>query len=677
MKSIKTRILTFTVTVLAVALIFTTVAAGYLNYSSTINTLKQTMSETVEVAASRVKAEISTYKRLIEEIAREIQRADSIHQQELDYLAADNGFTSLSITDRNGVALSDGSNISDRDYFEACRSLSKTIVSDPVIRRDNGDMNIMIVTPLMTDNEFDGVVFAGIDAGFLCDIVASISIGESGNAAILDSKGTTIGFADKQLVLDAYNTQEEAKSDPKLKRLAAIEADMASGNSDFGSYSYGGVEKFMFYTPIEDTNGWSIDVAVEQGEFLNDTYNGIWFLAIVSILILGISIVLIMRMTTNIVNPIKACVERIRLMAKGDLHSPAIEVAAKDETKVLADSTKELISELGGVIKDISYILDEMSHGNMDLDSNKAYMGDFVPIQKAIMSIVKSLNHTLLEINQASDQVAAGSEQVSAGAQALAQGATEQASSVEELAATIESISTQVKKNADNAVAANEKAGTVGVEMQNSNEKMQEMIEAITEISESSKEIGKIIKTIEDIAFQTNILALNASVEAARAGEAGKGFAVVAGEVGSLAGKSAEASKNTSVLIENSIRAVEKGTRIANETASSLLTAVNGVEDVVGTIEKISSASQEQASSIVQVTQGMDQISSVVQTNSATAEESAATSQELSGQAQILKGLIGQFTLREEEKQPEAFAGGRQVEAANSQPYIRLGDSKY
>ena len=178
-----------------------------------------------------------------------------------------------------------------------------------------------------------------------------------------------------------------------------------------------------------------------------------------------------------------------------------------------------------------------------------------------------------------------------------------------------------------------------------SRQRMQEMLSAMEDISNSSNEIGKIIKTIEDIAFQTNILALNAAVEAARAGAAGKGFAVVADEVRNLAGKSAEASKNTSSLIEGSLHAVERGTRIANDTAKALDQLTEGVQHVAVTIEQISEASEAQAESVKQVNDGIGQISSVVQSNSATAEESAAASEELSSQAQILKDLVGRFSL--------------------------------
>ncbi len=334
-------------------------------------------------------------------------------------------------------------------------------------------------------------------------------------------------------------------------------------------------------------------------------------------------------------------------MAQGDLDID-ISYTSKDELGVLSDQVRELIRKLQTIIDDENTFLAQMASGDFTVDSSceSEYTGGFRPLLVSFRAIADRLNHTILQISESSAQVASGSDQVSSGAQALSQGATEQASSIEELAATISDISDKVRLNAEHAQKASHMADTVGGEMHASNQKMQEMIQAMNDISRCSDEIGKIIKTIEDIAFQTNILALNAAVEAARAGTAGKGFAVVADEVRNLAGKSAEASKNTSALIENSLRAVENGTLIADETAKSLLEAVNGVEEVTGIISQISEASNNQAEAISQITMGIDQISSVVQTNSATAEQSAAASEELSSQSQLMKDLVGRFRLK-------------------------------
>ena len=358
------------------------------------------------------------------------------------------------------------------------------------------------------------------------------------------------------------------------------------------------------------------------------------------------SVIFSLYVTRSIVTPLTELESATKELANGNLKT-TLEYESEDEIGSVVKSMRKTISTLDAYISDIKRSMYEFANGNLIPESHMTYHGDFIDMAASIEGAVNSVNNTLVHISSASDQVSDGSDQVSAGAQALSQGATEQASAVEELASTINEISTQVKENAENAQFANEKVVEVGTELNESHKNMQEMIHAMDDISKSSANIARIIKTIEDISFQTNLLALNAAVEAARAGAAGKGFAVVADEVRNLASRSSAASKDTSALIETSLKAVDTGAKLVHETAASLQQVVVSTNAVTETMEKISTASIQQSKAISQITIGIDQISSVVQTNSATAQQSAAASEELSSQSQILKSLVDEFTLQD------------------------------
>lgn len=303
------------------------------------------------------------------------------------------------------------------------------------------------------------------------------------------------------------------------------------------------------------------------------------------------------------------------------------------------------IETIKGYIGEISRVLGDMSDGNLDVGITGEYKGDFVEIKNSLNMIIEAFNHVFGEIGSAADQVANGSKQVSDSSMSLSQGATEQASAIEELTSSLEEISDQTKLNAENANEANKIAENAKENALHGNSQMKDMLKAMDEINIASGNISKIIKVIDEIAFQTNILALNAAVEAARAGQHGKGFAVVAEEVRNLAARSANAAKETTEMIEGSIRKAEDGRKIAGQTAEALTQIVEGVTKVAKLVNDITMASNEQATGIAQVNQGIMQVSQVVQTNSATSEEGAAASQELAGQAELLKTQVSRFKL--------------------------------
>ncbi len=344
-------------------------------------------------------------------------------------------------------------------------------------------------------------------------------------------------------------------------------------------------------------------------------------------------------------------------------------------------------------IKEAAEVLKEMASGNLDVSMIGDYRGSYKVIKDSLNHTLDAFNDVLGSITDASDEVLSGSNQVSDGSQALSQGTTEQASSIEELTSSITEVAAQTKQNAVNASQANELALSAKEGAVTGNSHMQDMLKSMEDINESSSNISKIIKVIDDIAFQTNMLALNAAVEAARAGQHGKGFAVVAEEVRNLAARSTNAAKETTDLIEGSIKKVELGTKIANNTAESLNEIVTGVTKAATLVGEIASASNEQATAIYQINKGIEQVSDVVQTNSATAEESAAASEELSGQASMLKSMVGKFELKKEnstsnnkgysgnQKKPNGankrFVTGSEVAVTKNKPKISLSNMDF
>ncbi len=348
----------------------------------------------------------------------------------------------------------------------------------------------------------------------------------------------------------------------------------------------------------------------------------------------------------ELLDPIQEIEKQMSHISQGHLNNEFLLKPDESEVGSLIGAIHKTKEYLQDVIGDINQSMKYLSEGNLAFNTSSNYIGDFTSINDSIISTLDKMNEAFVEINEASNQVANSAEQLSQGAQSITEGATDQASSIEELQATITNVANEVEGTAQNSKVSNEMASNVGDKITNVNKQMQQMIDAMNLISNTSQEICKIINTINDIATQTNLLSLNASIEAARAGEMGKGFAVVAMEVGKLASQSSEAAKNSKELILNSMKAIESGKKLLDVTAEDLDISSSKTQELVSNIGEISDACVRQSEALDQVAQAVEQIASVVEENTAMAQESSASSEEMEVQAQLLKNLVSQFTLR-------------------------------
>lgn len=373
-------------------------------------------------------------------------------------------------------------------------------------------------------------------------------------------------------------------------------------------------------------------------------------------------------------NEVSKLLANIENLSQGKLECNLETAPTDEDTRSIGElfmkinqSYRESVTNLSTYIEDISGALSKMSAGNLDVTITGEYRGDFAAIKSSLNAIIQSLNQILGEIHTAAEEVAAGSKQISVSSQNLSQASTEQAATVEEIDASVSEIADQTKKNALRAKEANELSLSAKEKAVNGQTLMTDMTAAMQDINESSATISKIIKVIDEIAFQTNILALNAAVEAARAGQHGKGFAVVAEEVRNLAARSANAARETTAMIEASVKKVENGSAITGETAKALNEIVESVSKAASLVGQISAASNDQATAIAQINEGVNLVSQVTQTGTATAEESAAASEELTSQAEILKNRVAGFKLKNKQESRKS---------ANHQQPALIADNK-
>ncbi len=467
----------------------------------------------------------------------------------------------------------------------------------------------------------------------------------------------SLSDAEKYPVLDNTYVLTDA-TNKELTNPLADTAILNSGRDGIYSEEIGNYIVSTF--PIWDFSGktvgvmlQSMNISIQHAAFAsarqsmmelsNKATSGTGIAFLIAIIILSAIIIIIIN---KIIKPLTILNDYAGKIGDGnfDIIINTKLTSKKDETGVLSKSFARVIESL----QYKSSMVEEVAQGDLTADVKLASESDM--LGHSLIKMNESLNSLLGRVNNSIDQVNSGSDQVAQASQSLSQGATESASSLEEVSASITQINSQSRQNADNATEANTLAKQAVIDAQEGNKQMEALRIAMEKINNSSDQIKKIVKVIDDIAFQTNLLALNANVEAARAGKYGKGFAVVADEVRNLAVRSSQAVKETTEMVEESIKNINSGNKGVEHTAKQLESIMTGSSKIADFLEEIAMASKEQAQAIDQITTGLDQIDEVTQSNTASAEESAAAAEELASQSAELKSMIATFKLKSTQK---------------------------
>lgn len=536
------------------------------------------------------------------------------------------------------------------EEYQKTKSKGIPIVSEPIPYED-GSGSEFIIACSGTSSVTSYVLIMYYDSQELSDIVNSVQFSENSTAYIINSEGTMIASNEIENVIGGVNYNTLAETDSSYAPIAELQTLAINGESGSSSIIVNDVKSIVAYSPIADSD-WSLILTAPESDFNGTLKATSKVILIISIILLLAAFICTFFIMNGVVNPIISVTARLKALSDGDLSADTPVIKTQNEVGVLSESLAATVTSLRTYIEQISEALTMISEGNLAFEMDGEFRGDFVKIRESFNSILAQLRRTFGKISDSANTVTNGASQVASGSQLLSSGAARQSEAVSEVSNRIQTIVKHISDSTSSASDTETLAENIQQQINSCNHEMTKMLKSMDDISKSSAQISDIIRVIDDIAFQTNILALNAAVEAARAGDAGLGFAVVADEVRNLANMSADAAKQTSELIEDSLRNVKRGTVIAKTTAESLDKIVLGAAEINTKVKSIAENAEQQNLLISEIYDSVNSVTVVIDNTTSTAEQSSAAAKDMSEQAEILRDMIDFFKIESDGGEP-------------------------
>ena len=597
------------------------------------------LSTSAQLASADLSGEIGSYEDMIRVSASDyvLTHSDSGKEmfERISQLAADYNFTSGNVLDLNGVSYNDGTDFSDREYVK--KALAGEV--NVTLSKLTGKYGMSVASPLYnTDGDIKGVIYFRMDIDFMLETIASIKVSENSYAYIIDAEGNII-VHENQDIIGQVNM---AETYPEMKKAVT---DLANGKAGLLSYEVDGKLMECAYDSIENTNGWGLLVVEPRTDYSASLDRTIIILTVLQVVIFIIVMIIAINFSGYILKRVNNSVDAVKRLSVGDFSKKIDKAKGKDELADLQNATYTLQNTFTEIIREEKRVLGAIVNYDLSQPDMKHYDGEYDELARSVNTIRHMLAELIAQVQEASSQVGIGSKEIANATENLSLGTLTQANSIQQVADDIRNINERIQKNSENEETVKEKLNNLENLINRGNKEMTDLVEVVKSVNEMSADIQKIVGTIESIAFQTNILALNAEVEAARAGDNGKGFAVVADEVGNLAARTTEASQQTAQLISRCIEGIEKAMKNADSTFKCLGEIVADASDIAEAFDSIADDTKQQAEKSENIKHELGNISDVVQTSTATAQETAAATEELSGQAQSMRELIQKFRL--------------------------------